>query len=93
MDKEKPPAMQEVSELEFAMESLIYIINFAMRNGLTLTEAFRFYGSFGEEQRIRTEELFMKNIQTVITEINSQRDIQIANPKEYAQFVQWKIPL
>lgn len=90
---EKPPEEREVNELEFAINVLGSMVNFAMRNGCLFTDALKMHGPEGDETWLRAEKAVLKGIQTLILEVTSREDNVQANPNMLKQLSQWKIEL
>lgn len=84
---------RECSDLEAAVDILGSLVNFAMRNGCTFTDALKIYEAGGEEYRLRAERLALKCIRALILEVTSQEDSVQANPNMLKQLRQWNIEI
>ena len=89
----RPPESREVSEIDFSIEVLSSLVNFAMRNGCGITDALKMNGSDGGEMQSRAEKVVCKCIQTLVREITLREDNAQADPKALKQMLQWKIEL
>lgn len=87
----KPPEIKEVSEIDFSVDMLGSLVNFAMRNGCTFSDALKMYEAGGEEHRLLAEKAVMKSIQILIREITLREDNVQVNPNMLKQLLQWKI--